>query len=73
MSWDIDMKENIITAHNNVREIPEIPGSYYLSRSIDHCFWNVINSNKKPKNMLLQWGAEVDDEIARKWEQYQDS
>lgn len=72
MSWDVDMKENIITAHSNVREIPEIPGSYYLSRSIDHCFWNVINSNKKPKNMLLQWGAEVDDEIARKWEQYQD-
>lgn len=72
MSWDIDMKENIITAHGNVREVPEIPGSYYLSRSIDHCFWNVINSNKKPKNMLLQWGAEVDDEIARKWEQYQD-
>lgn len=72
MSWDIDMKENIITAHDNVREIPEIPGSYYLSRSIDHCFWNVINSNKKPKNMLLQWGAEVDDEITRKWEQYQD-
>lgn len=72
MAWDIDMKENIITAHENVREIPEIPGSYYLSRSIDHCFWNVINSNKKPKNMLLQWGAEVDAEISRKWEQYQD-
>lgn len=72
MSWDVDMKANIITAHGNVREIPEIPGSYYLSRSIDHCFWNVVNSNKKPKNMLLQWGAEVDDEIARKWEQYQD-
>ena len=72
MSWDVDMKENIIKAHSNVREIPEIPGSYYLSRSIDHCFWNVINSNKKPKNMLLQWGAEVNDEIARKWEQYKD-
>lgn len=72
MSWDVDMRNDIILARSRVREIPEIPGSYYLSRGIDHCFWNVVNSNKKPKNMLLQWGAEVNSEIERKWEQYSD-
>ncbi len=70
MSWDVDMRNDIVLARSRVREIPEIPGSYYLSRAIDHCFWNVVNSNKKPKNMLSQWGAEVDTEIERKWEQY---
>lgn len=70
MSWNIDMKENIYFALEQIEEIPEVPGSYYLSRAIDHSFWNVANANKKPKNMLLKWGKEVDDEIARKWKQY---
>lgn len=70
MSWDVDMKNAVYTASEQIEEVPEVPGSYYLARAIDHSFWNVVNANKKPKNMLLKWGKEVDDEIARKWYQY---
>lgn len=71
MSWDSEMKSDIIEAWKNVSEIPEVPGSYYVTRSVDLSFWNVVNQNENPKDVLLKWGAEVDDEIARKWNQYE--
>ena len=71
MSWDNDMKQDIVKAWMNVEEIPEVPGSYYVTRSVDLSFWNVVNQNENPKDVLLKWGAEVDDEIERKWTQYE--
>lgn len=69
--WDTDHKDNLIKAWKNVQEIPEVPGSYYATRSVDMAFWNVVNQNKNPKDVLLKWGAEVDQEINRKWDQYE--
>lgn len=71
LSWDSEMKDTIIDAWKQVREVPEVPGSYYVSRSVDLSFWNVVNENLNPKDILLKWGAEVDDEIERKWNQYE--
>ena len=68
---DTDHKDNLIKAWKNVQEIPEVPGSYYATRSVDMAFWNVVNQNKNPKDVLLKWGAEVDQEINRKWDQYE--
>lgn len=71
LSWEGDVAAQLEKAWSEVQEIPEVPGSYYISRSIDHCFWNVINDGKIPKDMLNKWGLEVDNEIARKWKQYE--
>lgn len=71
MSWEGDIAEQIKAAREEIQEVPEYPGSYYLSRSLDHSFWNVVNSNKQPKDMLTIWGKEADEEIARKWAQYE--
>jgi len=71
MSWDRGIAEQIILAREQIEEVPEYPGSYYLSRALDHSFWNVVNSNKQPKDMLTTWGKEADEEIARKWAQYE--
>ena len=71
MSWASEMKENILSAWSQVEEIPEVPGSYYVSRSIDLSFWSVVNENINPKDVLLERSAEVDDEIERKWKQYE--
>ena len=71
LSWEDDAAEQLEAAWSQVKEVPEVPGSYYISRSIDHCFWNVINSGKIPKDMLNKWGLEVDSEIERKWKQYE--
>lgn len=71
MSWDSEMKSDIVKSWKNVTEIREVPGSYYATRSVDLSFWNVVNQNENPKDVLLKWGAEVDEEIERKWAQYE--
>ncbi|MBQ9862104.1 MAG: extracellular solute-binding protein [Clostridia bacterium] len=71
LSWEDDAADQLRTAWSQVKEVPEVPGSYYIARSIDHCFWNVVNSGKIPKDMLNKWGLEVDSEIERKWKQYE--
>lgn len=71
MEWDSEMYPVILEAWNNVREIPEYPGSYYVSRSIYQSFWNVVENNMNPKDMLLKYGKQADLEIERKWNQYE--
>ena len=61
----------MLKAWNEVEEIPEYPGSYYVSRSVYQAFWNVVESNENPKDMLLKYAKQADDEIARKWRQYE--
>ncbi len=72
MSWDPSMKQTMLDAWENTVEVPEIPGSYYVSRSIDFAFWNAADENENPKDQLVTWGQEADAEIARKLEQYAD-
>lgn len=71
MSWDGDMLDTILASWENVKEIPEYPGSYYLSRCIYQSYWNVVESNKNPKDVLLKYSKQANEEIERKWKQYE--
>lgn len=70
LDWENEAREELLDAWDDVVEIPEYPGSYYVARSVYQCFWNVVNENKNPKDMLMKYGKEADEEIARKWKQY---
>ena len=70
LDWDNNSLDELLKAWEEVEEIPEYPGSYYVSRSIYQAYWNVINTSKSTKDMMMQYGKEADDEIARKWAQY---
>ena len=72
LSWDDDALDSLLKSWESIEEIPEYPGSYYVSRSIYQAFWNVVNDNKNPKDMMMQFGQEANDEIERKWQQYKD-
>lgn len=71
MEWDSDMLNSILTAWSQVKEVPEYPGSYYLSRSVYQSFWNVVENNMNPKDMLIKYGKQADMEMERKWQQYE--
>lgn len=71
LSWDSDMLTPILEAWSQVREVPEYPGSYYVSRSLYQSFWNVVEKNENPKDMLLKYGDQANKEIQRKWQQYE--
>ncbi len=70
LTWDDGALEALVDARNYVTEIPEYPGSYYVQRSIYQAYWNVVSNGKNTKDMMMKFGAEANNEIARKWKQY---
>lgn len=71
-TWDSESREQLLTQWGRVVEIPEIPGSYILTRSIDQAFWQVINGRANEKDALLKWSQSADNEISRKIQEYAD-
>ena len=49
-----------------IKTLPEIPGSYYLTRSIENAFGNVVNQARNPVEALNYWNGQVNGELARK-------
>lgn len=70
MDWDSEDLEILLEQREWIEEIPEIPGSYYVSRSVDQAFWGVINKSERPKDMLEKWGQIANQEIKRKIAEY---
>ena len=71
LGWDEGFWEEIELAWDEVQEVPEFPGSYYVSRAIYQSYWNVVNDRENVKDVIMKYGKEANDEIARKWKQYQ--
>lgn len=70
MSWEGNAFDSILAQWKNVKEIPEIPGSYYVSRSVDQAFWAVYNGEMTEKEAITEWSRISDTEIKRKLREY---
>lgn len=70
LSWAGNGLETMLGQWSKVREIPEVPGGYFTSRAIDQAYWNTAYMYKKPRDMLIKWSKEVDNEITRKRQEY---
>ena len=70
MEWDKEQLSILNEQWNLVQEIPEIPGSYYLIRSVDQAYWSVVNDAENSKDALARWVASADSEIERKYNEY---
>lgn len=70
MSWDRQHLKVLLEQREWIKEVPEVPGSYYLSRSVDQAFWAVYNEKQNPKDVLLKWADIANSEITRKIEEY---
>ena len=71
MGWEESDLEILLAQREQIQEIPEVPGSYYLTRSVDQAFWSVINGNSSVKDALSKWGREANEEIKRKISEYE--
>ena len=69
-AWDPDDLNVIKKQRTFIKEIDEIPGSYYLSRAIDQAFWDVINNESNAKDALVKWRRVANNEIKRKINEY---
>lgn len=72
LSWKKEALDIILSQWEKVKEIREVPGSYYVSRSIDQAFWAVYNGTATPKEAITEWSIISDDEIERKISEYAD-
>ena len=72
LSWDKKSLSVILSQWSKVKEIREIPGSYYVSRSVDQAFWAVYNDTSTPKEAISEWAGVSNKEIKRKTAEYAD-
>ena len=70
--WDSNTLEVILSQWEKVQEIPEVPGSYFVSRSVDQAYWAVVNGEDSAKDALIKWAELSDQEIERKTAEYAD-
>lgn len=70
LAWDKDDLAVLNSQWEQVKEVPEVPGSYDVTRSIDQAYWEVIEDGAKVKDAVTKWSKTADLEIARKIEEY---
>ncbi len=70
MAWDSGDLRVLLEQRKFIEEIPEVPGSYYVARSVDQAFWNVVSNNANPKDTMLKWSKIASEEIDRKIKEY---
>lgn len=66
LPWTNDEAQLILEQWDEVEEIPEIAGGYYVSRNIDNAFRAVTISYKNPRESLNYYVRQTQTEITRK-------
>ena len=69
-SWNADDLQILLDQWSQVKELPELPGGYYVSRAVDQAYWAVLNGEDNEKDAMLEWGEVADNEIDRKIQEY---
>ncbi|MBQ6816047.1 MAG: extracellular solute-binding protein [Clostridia bacterium] len=70
LSWESNDLEIMLDAWSYVKGLKEVPGGYYVERSVMQAFQNVINLSENPKDMIFKWAKIADAEIERKRGEY---
>ena len=70
LNWTSEEAKAIKEQRKWVKEIPELVGGYYVSRSIVNAFRNVTNNYTNPREMLFYYNDQINDEIWRKRMEY---
>lgn len=70
LGWEAENLAALKAQGKKLRQLPEVPGGYYVGRSVQQVYWNVVNNGEKVEDMLKKWVPEADDEIRRKTEEY---
>lgn len=70
MAWDDDTKATLLEQWSRIEEVPEIPGSYYLTRAVDQAYWAVVNNGDNYQATMEKWAKIANGEISRKIKEY---
>ncbi len=68
LSWSNDEYERLIDQQEELVEIPVIPSSYAVTRNIMNAFREVVNEAQNPRDTLMWYNRDINEEIERKRE-----
>ena len=66
LPWSSAELENLEFQRSFVKEIPEVPGSYFVARCLDNAFRDVLYSSKNPRTALEAENENINRELERK-------
>lgn len=66
LSWTTEEAAALEAQRKYLKEIQEIPGSYYVSRSLDNAFRSVLYDDTNPREAFERENENINREIARK-------
>lgn len=67
LSWSTDELHAIEETMNDLQEIPIIPSSYAVTRNIMNAFHEVVSGGENPRETLMYYNNDINEEIARKY------
>ena len=68
LSWSHSEYDRLKDQQDELVEIPVIPSSYAVTRNIMNAFREVVNELENPRDTLVWYNRDIDDEITRKRE-----
>ncbi len=66
LSWSQDELERLMAQQSELAEIPIIPASYAVTRNIMNAFRETVNMGENPRDTLIWYDRDINDEITRK-------
>lgn len=66
LSWSENELSRLFAQREELAEIPVIPSSYSVTRNIMNAFREVVNERENPRDTLLWYNRDINDEISRK-------
>lgn len=66
LSWSHGEYDRLAAQQAELVEIPVIPSSYAVTRNIMNAFRETVNENENPRDTLIWYNRDINDEIARK-------
>lgn len=68
--WTLEEQNMLNSQWDDVKGVPEVPGSYYTPRGIQNAFRTTIYSYSNPYETLHESQLDIDEEIARKYKEF---
>lgn len=68
LSWSAEEMDKLMAQWEELEEIPVIPASYAVTRNIMNAFRETVNNNENPRDTLMWYNRDINEEITRKRE-----
>ena len=68
LNWSGAEQNMLLAQWESLVEIPILPSSYAVTRNIMNAFRETVNSNENPRDTLMYYNSDMNDEIKRKRE-----